>query len=273
MPPGKATYSRGISSIPLVCALRRRGLAGPGKRGRSGILPLWHPGHGGKVTGVTGDNDAIMTDENDYRVTVRLHQPGQAEPALKSVGGHKVEAEVHNALGGRVVVGSDGAGGLFLYTHTKDASAAARQSVSELLTRQGIGADFSVQRWHPVEEEWEPADVPLPQTPAAVEQERERLDAEDTRESLAAKHALFEVRVQVPSHRDSVALAGRLASEGYSVVRRWRFLVVGANNPDQAAEFAAAIRAEAPAGSVISTEEVGPIAPFTAWEIAADSGL
>jgi hypothetical protein len=257
--------------MPLVCALRT---AVRPRQPKPGGPRLRHWGGDGKVTGVTGENDVIMTDDNDYRVTVQLHQAGQAEHALKAVGGHRVETEVQQALGGRVVVGAGASGQLFLYTHSQDAAATAQQSVSDLLTHQGIGADFSVQRWHPVEEEWEPADVPLPQSPAAVKRERERLDAEDTRESLAAKHALFEVRVQVPSHRDSVALADQLKSEGYSVVRRWRFLVVGANNPDQAAEFAAAIHGEAPAGSVITTEEVGgPIAPFTAWEIAADSGL
>jgi hypothetical protein len=222
---------------------------------------------------VTGENGAAVTDDNDFRVTVRLHQAGQAGHALKAMSVHQVEREVDGALGGRVVVGSDDRGQLYLYAHNKAAAAAAQQSVSDLLARQGIGADFQVERWHPVEERWESADVPLPQSPAAVEAERERLDAEETSESLAAKHALFEVRVQVPSHRDSVALAERLTSEGYMVVRRWRFLVVGANNGDQAEEFATAIRAEAPAGSVVSTEEVGPIAPFTPFEIAADSGL
>ncbi len=85
--------------------------------------------------------------------------------------------------------------------------------------------------------------------------------------------ALFEVRAQLPSHREAVALAARLAGEGYSVVRRWRFLVVGANNEDQAGEFAARIRHEAPADAVISTEEVGPGRPYTVFELAAGSGL
>jgi len=84
---------------------------------------------------------------------------------------------------------------------------------------------------------------------------------------------MFEVRVQLPSHRESVALAARLAGEGYSVVRRWRFLVVGANNADQAEEFAAKVRAEAPADAVVSTEEVGALYPYTALDMAAGAGL
>jgi hypothetical protein len=85
--------------------------------------------------------------------------------------------------------------------------------------------------------------------------------------------ALFEVRVQLPTHRAAVALASRLQAEGYPVVRRWRFLVAGANNADQAEEFAARIRQEAPAGAVVSIEEVGPSRPYTVFELAAGSGL
>jgi hypothetical protein len=81
------------------------------------------------------------------------------------------------------------------------------------------------------------------------------------------------VRVQVPRHHEAVALAERLAAEKYSVVRRWRFLVVGANNADQAEEFAAKIRQEAPADAVVTTEEVGPSRPYTVFELAAGSGL
>lgn len=215
----------------------------------------------------------IETDSNDWRVTVRLHEAGQAGQAVASLSAHKVEGEVHQRLGGRVMLGTDGGDELFLYTHTQDAAAAARQSVSELLASHGMQADYTVDRWHPVAEEWEPADVALPGTAAEVTAERRELDAEETAESLAAGHAMFEVRVVLPSHHDAVALAERLKAEDYSVVRRWRFLVVGANNADQVEEFAAKIRQEAPGGAVISTEEVGPGRPYTAFELAAGSGL
>jgi len=228
------------------------------------------------VTPVTEQNaasGAAATDENDYRVTVRLRETGQARAAAEHLSTHKVEAEVHQRLGGRVMVGTDGTDGLFLYAHTEAAAATARQSVAEVLAAHEIGADYTVERWHPVAEKWEPADVALPDTPAAIQAERQQLDTEETSESMAAGYALFEVRVQVPAHRDSVALAATLRAEGYSVVRRWRFLVVGANNADQAEEFAARIRREAPAGSVVSIEETGPSRPYTVFELAAGSGL
>jgi hypothetical protein len=217
--------------------------------------------------------DGATTDANDWRVTVRLHASHQVGSAVKHVSSHRVEDEVHARLGGRVVVGTGGGSELFLYTHTQDAAAAAQGSVRDLLASHGLDADYTVERWHPVAEEWEPADVPLPSTAAQVQAEQKELDAEETSESVSAGVAMFEVRVQLPAHRDAVALAARLADEGYSVVRRWRFLVVGANNEDQAAEFAAAIRHEAPAGAVITTEEVGPGRSYTVFELAAGSGL
>jgi hypothetical protein len=221
----------------------------------------------------TGTGGGAETDDNDYRVTVRLHEPAHAGRATAALSAHGVEREVQERLGGRVMVGTDGGDELFLYTHSRNAAATAQQSVGDLLASHSLQADYSVQRWHPIAEEWESADIGLPDTPAEVQAEHKELDAEETKESLTGGVALFEVRVQLPSHHDSVALAARLKGEGYSVVRRWRFLVVGANNEDQVAEFATKIKQEAPAGSVITTEEVGPARPYTVFEIAAGSGL
>jgi hypothetical protein len=230
-----------------------------------------------RLTAVTDESavtgEGIATDANDWRLTVGLRDGSQADRAAEHLSAHQVEGEVQRRLGGRVVVGTDGGDELFLYARSKDAAAAAQESVSALLAGHGMAADYSLDRWHPVAEEWEAADIALPATAAELAAERQRLDAEETSESLASGIAMFEIRVQLPSHRDSVALAGRLRAEGYSVVRRWRFLVVGANNADQAEEFAAAIRQQAPAGAIVSTEEVGPGRPYTAFEIAAGSGI
>ena len=221
----------------------------------------------------TATGDGAVTDANDWRLTVRLREGGQVGRAVEHLGTHKVEAELQRRLGGRVVVGVGDGDEFFLYTRSRDASAATRDSVDAVLESHGLEAEYRLDRWHPVEEEWEPADVSMPASAEEIEAERQRLDAEETSESLAGGVALFEVRVQLRSHGESVALAERLRDEGYSVVRRWRFVVVGANNADQAAEFADSIRHRAPAGAVVTAEEVGPGRPYTAFELAAGSGL
>jgi hypothetical protein len=246
-------------------------------RGRQSVVDAFLAARPSRLHGVTDESavtgEGTVTDANDWRLTVRLSDASQAGLAAGHLGTHKVEREVQQRLGGRVVVGIGGGDELFLYTHSQAAAATARESVSALLAGHGLAADYALDRWHPVEEGWEPADIALPATNAERAAERQRLDAEETSESLASGIAMFEVRVQLPSHRDSVALAGQLRAAGYSVVRRWRFLVVGANNADQAEEFAASIRQLVPAGTAVSTEEVGPGRPYTAFEIAAGSGI
>jgi hypothetical protein len=219
------------------------------------------------------DEGGTATDANDWRLTVRLRDEDVAGHAVRHLSAHRVGGELERRLGGRVVVGTDGGDALFLYTHSRDSAAAARDSVSALLAGHDIQAEYGLDRWHPIAEDWEPADVELPASAAEIEAERQRLDAEETSESLASGVALFEVRVQLPTHRDAVALADRLRAAGYEVVRRWRFLVVGADNADQADEFEAAIRQQAPVGAVVSTEQVGPARPYTPFEIAAGSGI
>jgi len=77
---------------------------------------------------------------------------------------------------------------------------------------------------------------------------------------------MYEVRVDLPSRRQTVELASRLAAEGYSVVRRWRFLVVGANNADEAAEFEAAIRQQVPEGAQLSVyNQINPLPQRSDW--------
>jgi N-acetylglutamate synthase/N-acetylornithine aminotransferase len=88
------------------------------------------------------------------------------------------------------------------------------------------------------------------------------MDAE-TQESLAAGQAGWEVRVELRSHRQAVELAARLQAEGRPVIRRWKYLVLGANNEDDATALAEAIRQESPAKASVHAEAV-PFVQFAA---------
>ena len=68
----------------------------------------------------------------------------------------------------------------------------------------------------------------------------------------------------LPTHEDTVSLAGRLEREGIPVVRRSSFLLVGAVNEDEARALAERLRSETPAGSRIEVEPGGQMA----WEVA-----
>ena len=60
-------------------------------------------------------------------------------------------------------------------------------------------------------------------------------------DALAAGQPGWEVHVQLRWHRQAVELAERLQAEGHPVIRRWRYLVLGANNEDDASALAGAI--------------------------------
>jgi hypothetical protein len=202
-----------------------------------------------------------VTDNNDWRVTISL--PGQAhvEPAQRSFSEHEVEEDVRRRLGRSVAV-SAGDSQIFLYAGTEIAASEAERVARDVLATHGIQAEFTLHRWHPIEEEWETPDVAMPQTEAERQAEHQRLEAEETAESLASGVAQWEVRVELPAHREAVRLARKLRDEGRAVVRRWKFLVVGANNEDEATELAEHVRQEAPPEATVRVERSDALVPF-----------
>ena len=201
---------------------------------------------------------------DDWRVTVTLHDEAHVGRALQSLREHEVEDDVRRRLGHRVAVSADGPR-VLLYAGAEDAAREADQVVRQVMAQRGLGADFALDRWHPVEEQWQDADVPMPQTDEQRQAEHQRLEADETRESLATGRARWEVRVELPSHHDAVALADRLQAEGRPVIRRWKFLVLGANDEDDARDLARVIKQEAPAAASVQTEEAGPLLPFAQY--------
>jgi hypothetical protein len=202
-----------------------------------------------------------VADSNDWRVTISLADPSLLEQAQQSFSGHEVDQDVRRQLGRSIAVGA-GDSQLFLYAGTELAARDAERVAREVLARQGIQAEFALHRWHPIEEDWETPDVAMPRTDAERQAEHQRLENAETAESLATGVAQWEARVEFPSHHEAVALADKLRSEGRTVIRRWRFLVVGANNEDDARELAEQIRREAPPDATVRAEHSGVHLPF-----------
>jgi hypothetical protein len=202
-----------------------------------------------------------VTDSNDWRVTISLTNPAHADRAKRSFSEHEVEEDVRRRLGRSIAVGA-GDSQIFLYAGTEVAVREAERVAREVLAQQGIEADFALHRWHPIEEEWEDPEVALPRTEAERQAEHQRIDEAETAESVASGVSQWEARVEFPSHREAVALASKLRGEGRAVVRRWRFLVVGATNEDDARELAEQIRREAPPDATVSAEHSGMLLPF-----------
>jgi hypothetical protein len=198
--------------------------------------------------------------DDDWRVTVTLHDEANAQRAVESVREHEVEDDVRRRIGHRIAVSADGPK-VFLYAGTEDAARAADRVVREVLAKRQLSAEFALDRWHPLEQEWEDADAPMPQTAEQQQAEHQRLLDDETQESLETGEAGWEVRVEMPSHHEAVELAERLQAEGRRVIRRWKYLLLGANNEDDASDLAKAIEQKAPADASVHAEPV-PFAHF-----------
>jgi hypothetical protein len=192
---------------------------------------------------------------DDWRVTVTFRDEADVQQAVRSVREHEVEDDVRSRLGHRIVMSADGPTA-FLYAGTEETAREADRVVREVLAQHQLSAEFTLDRWHPLEEKWEDVSVPMPDTAEQRAAEHQRLVAAETHDSLAAGQAGWEVRVELPSHRQAVELAKRLQAEGRPVIRRWKYLVLGANNEDDASALAEAIGQEIPAKASVHTQAI-----------------
>ena len=200
-----------------------------------------------------------MTD--DWRLAVTLEDDGSADELVRWLREVEVEGGERELLG-RVIASRDGSR-VFLYSDTEERA----RSVGRMIAARVGHADrvgIELARWHPVEQAWEDPAVPLPRTREEWEAEHELRQEREALESRRSGHAEWEVRVELPSHDETTALADRLEGEGVPVVRRYTFLLVGAVNEDQAHEIAARLRDEAPESARIEVEPGGQMV----WEVA-----
>jgi len=188
---------------------------------------------------------------DDWRVTIELSEGGRWNDIVKEL--H--EDEVARAAHGQRVALSYDHETLHAYGDAQDAVEGTRDAILRVLGDRGVEPRrLAVERWHPEEERWEDASVPLPGTPEEVQAEHSRLQADEAAESAESGGAEWEVDAELPSRHAAAELEDRLASEGLPVRRWWRVVRVGAATEDDAKALADRIRAEAPAGTEVRAE-------------------
>ena len=199
---------------------------------------------------------------DDWRVTVDFDDEGDGTQLVEWLSARRLEAEERERLGGRVVVSRDGPR-VYLYADEEQQARDAEGFVRAHLSSEGRAANVSLERWHPVEQDWRDPSVPLPESDEELQAEHERQQAREASESFASGHAEWEVRVSLPSREATEALAEQLEAEELPVVRRSTFLLVGAANRDDAEALAERLRAESPEGAKVEVEPGGGMV----WEV------
>jgi hypothetical protein len=190
---------------------------------------------------------------DEWRVEVDLDDPDHGYTLGERLRSLDLDAEAANRLGRKVIVTRDGPR-VFLYAGSEQHAREAERVARELVAQDELSAKITLTRWHPVEEAWKDASVPLPQTERERQAEYERREAAEERQAQAEGEYDWEVRVDLPSLHETRELAGRLEDEGLEVKRRWKHLLVGAPTEERAAEIGERIRAEAPEGTALHVE-------------------
>jgi hypothetical protein len=198
---------------------------------------------------------------DDWRLKVALVDDGAAKALTERLEAEKLSHDLEASYGDRLIVSGDGAD-VLVYAGEREQADRAAEAIRAIAAEHGWDVEFELRRWHPTAEEWEDPDKPLPETDAERAAEHARLVAREREETTERGYAEYEVKVHCSSHRDTVKLADRLREEGLPVVRRWKYLLVGASDEDAANALADRLRAEAPAGSTITAE----VSQRAAWD-------
>jgi hypothetical protein len=178
---------------------------------------------------------------DDWRVQVTCPTEADASSLNELLRAGDFQHELSSAAGERVIVSLDGRE-LFLYAGSRAQADTAAQAVRSLLQRSGATTNLELRRWHPVAEDWVDADLPLPESEAAISAEHGETVTREREEQAGLKYPEYEVRVSTDSHRETVELADRLEQSGITCLRRWRFLLIGATDEDAAQALAERVR-------------------------------
>jgi hypothetical protein len=192
---------------------------------------------------------------DDYRIRVELEDE-HAHGLLSRLGLGSEADEVAEELEGRRLVVSHDDGELFVYASSPQEAERARAIVESVLREEGVEAEVGpVEHWLHDEERWddEPPE-PLPEE-----------------ELLEEGVAPWEVRVECDSRGEAEDLAAQLETEGYGVVRRFRYLVVGTETREDADALAERIHGEVEPSSAYVWETV-PQNPFVVFGGLGGSG-
>jgi hypothetical protein len=189
----------------------------------------------------------------DFRVEVELDDDAYGYSLWERLRALHLDDEARKRLGGRIVVTRDDSR-LFLYADDETHAREAEQVVRKLVDADSLTAEIHVMRWHPVEETWKDASVPLPRTPEEERAEYAAREAAEVQEAEIEGEYDWHVVVHLPGRDEAVELAERLQDEGVPTSRRWRYVVADALTEERAEELAGRLRAELPSEADVTVE-------------------
>jgi hypothetical protein len=194
-----------------------------------------------------------MAMADDWRIQIELFEHGRAHALTERMAAGKLGDDLEEAFGNRLVVSADPPK-VFVYTGDRAQAETAETKIREVAAEHNWEIKIELKHWHPTAEEWEDPDKPLPANDAQQIAEHQELVAQERADSAKRGYPDYEVRIECPSHHDTVKLDKRLHDEGFPTVRRWKYLLVGAADEDSANALAERLRGDAPEGCTVTAE-------------------
>ncbi|UJA18845.1 hypothetical protein HJD18_00585 [Thermoleophilia bacterium SCSIO 60948] len=182
---------------------------------------------------------------DEWRVEVTLDYSEHGNSLGERLGALDLDDEFRERLGRRVIVTRDGPK-LFAYSRDPAAVREAKTLIEQILEEDSLDATIAVTRWHPIEEAWQDAELPLPQTPEQEEAEREANEVAEQAEVAETGEYDWQVAVEHVSFGEARELAERLREDGLDAEAHWRHVLVGALTEERAEELVERVRAIAP---------------------------
>ena len=190
-----------------------------------------------------------MDVNDEFRVEVELDDEEHGYSVGERLRALDLDDDTRERMGRSVMVTRDGSR-LFLYAASGAQAREAERVVRSLIDADELTGKTSVTRWHPVEEVWKDASIPLPRTADEEEAEYAAREAAEAAEAESEKEYDWHVVIHLPGRDEAAELESRLEAEGISVARRWRYVVAGALTEERAEELADRLRGELPDAEV-----------------------
>ena len=195
---------------------------------------------------------------DDWRIRIDLEE-GRAESTLGRLGldlSFEARKLAEDLEGRRLVVSRDDET-LFVYAGSRAEAEQARDIIDAELRETGAeGRVGSIEHWLAEEDRWDD------EAPEEFKPEQEVL-----KEGLSP----WEVRLEADTPEAAETLAAKLATDGYSVVRRYRYVLVGADSEEAARELAKKLHGEVEASGELVYETL-PQNPFVIFGGLGGSG-
>jgi hypothetical protein len=188
---------------------------------------------------------------DDWRIRIDVAEE-HAEGLLERFGldlGSEARELAEDLKGRRLAVSRDD-DTIFVYAGSRAEAETARSIIDAELRETGAEAQIGlIEHWLADQDRWDD------EAPEEFEPEQEVLEH---------GHAPWEVRVEAGSPHEAEELARRLKDEGYGVLRRHTYVLVGAASEEEAYELAKRLHGEAEASGELVYETL-PQNPFAVF--------